>query len=302
MTRTISAPPPGDEAQGRRQELLFDLGPRRLVLVEGVDDAAVYSELFQEALGAVMFHDCGGGQAAEQEFAVLSELSTQKQVYVILDRDFRDAAEVDAWRADGGGRRFVLRYYAVENYLLHPEAVWGALRGLKGAAFPVSDAAQMNEKLRALCHDLAPVMAVNWLLLEDCSAGRGHLGERYFARGDERIGDRDAILRAAAKKLECSVEECEQRVRGKEERLSPALRELSSAYEFINGKHLLFRVWKLFLGRGVEDTYLRNLLVQRTRERSLVASDLRDILQRILTPGVGPGSQQPHGPLTQQRL
>jgi hypothetical protein len=108
-------------------QVLFELGPRKLVLVEGATDRAIFREWYRERLGEVEFFapDTLGAKGVETLLAKVLALSpsAKPREFGIIDRDFRSEAEVEATYLDNDAHLFILRRYAIENYLLDPTVV-----------------------------------------------------------------------------------------------------------------------------------------------------------------------------------
>ena|SRR2546426_3039596 len=118
--RTISSLPP------ELTWLLFDAGTRIIVLVEGDDDRHVLREWFSESLSEIEFYACGGISNLNKSLGELLNRGVMKRAYGITDRDFRSDAEVVDSYVEGS-HLFILRRYALENYLLEPKPLWEVL-------------------------------------------------------------------------------------------------------------------------------------------------------------------------------
>jgi hypothetical protein len=270
--RTIKAPPP-DLAT-----VLFGLGPRILVLVEGESDQWVFNEWYRDRLGDVMFHSPGGGVTGVQNR--LQEALAQghrKRVYGIIDRDFRSGDEVSRRLADPDEHLFVLHRYAIENYLLEPEALHEELRLYYGNDYMVPDVATILIELLRLCRQLRTRMAAHWIFFETGSI-------EYFPLGHDVL-ERDALMSLTAAKLGCSVEVAELRIAEKENLLDPLLTTLATAHTCVNGKHLLHQIYISYISgvrRGSPKDHLFNLLV-RTIKANGLHEDIKEIVEtRIL--------------------
>jgi hypothetical protein len=249
-----------------------------LVLVEGQDDHEAYQELFHDRRAELKFHGCGGCIAAEQLFGELESHSIYQRVYLILDRDFRDETEVEETRAAVSARRFVLRRYAMENYLLEPAAVCEELR------VPIGEvsSSQVRDELLRICSDLLPVMAANWVFKEAFEAGDSHA--KYFREGDDRIGHRSLIVAAAAERLGCSEVNLEEKMKAKEAMIAAALDSGEMPHSFINGKYILFLVHKKFIhaNTGPRIKLWRKYLARTVRVQKLIDADLLEIMNRVI--------------------
>jgi hypothetical protein len=259
--------------------ILFELGPRKLVLVEGPDDVETFQIWFQDRLSQVDFYSAEGYSSVETFLAEILHHSATKQAYGLIDRDFRSEAEVETPLADAEAHLFILRRYALENYLLDPVAVFDELRLYLGQNFQIASVEAMIQNLLNLCRQLKPIMAANWTFWDE-----------NLTRGDNRISyfdmrfptnDRPLLIQETAKKLECiEAEEAEQRIVEKEALLDVSLAQLDSAYMHIDGKRLL---------RLLESEYriphlghFRRLLARTTRQHGLHADIYELVERRIL--------------------
>ena len=113
-------------------EFLFRLGDRSLVWVEGTDDEETFREWFAERRDEIEFYAAGGWRNVEHKLQ--EYLNYVQCVFGIVDRDFRSDADVTAMLEDPAARLFILRRYAIENYLLEPAALCEELRVYCGTA------------------------------------------------------------------------------------------------------------------------------------------------------------------------
>src|SRR5687767_10181240 len=118
--RTISSLPP------ELTDLLFDAGTRIIILVEGNDDEYVLRKWFNESRSEVEFYACGGISNLNKLLEELLNRGALKRAYGIADRDFRNTAEVENSRLENS-HMFILRRYALENYILEPKPLWEIL-------------------------------------------------------------------------------------------------------------------------------------------------------------------------------
>lgn len=270
--RTIGELPP------ELAPILFALGPRTLVLLEGGTDCEVFREWYREHLGAVEFY-LSTGYPNVQSFldAILGEFPKMK-AYGIIDRDFRDDAEVEAALRDEQARLFILRRYSLENYLLEPEAVFEDLRVSLGSAFSVSDVREIERKLLELCHVLCTVAAANWVFYE---VG----GIDYFRAGDNRRTQAE-LLPEISRRLQCDEDAAQMRIEQKEALLLPYLSDLDTAHTRINGKHLLHLAHEEYLVQakgGVQREPWCRLLAHFVKVGPGLHADIRAIMEdRIL--------------------
>lgn len=257
--------------------LLIDLGPRCLVLLEGDTDFHAFSEWFLESEADLLFHVPGGG--VEGVKAYLNEAlaaSTTKRVYGIIERDFCSDAEVKNCLNDPASHLFILRRYALENYLLEPDVIREELRVFYGGTFVVPDASTIHDDLLQMCGQLHTLMAANWTLLE----GTG----KFLPPGFD-ANQRDIIVQQVALRLNINSAEAEQRVTEKEALLAPNLAILETAHGCTNGKFLMYKIYERYIAsvpRGLFKEHLFNLLVRTVKQQGIHA-DIRTIIEdRIL--------------------
>jgi hypothetical protein len=253
------------------------------VLVEGRDDREVFSEWYRDQLGDLYFYDAGGDLSLERLLEECLALSIHRRVYGIRDRDFRSDEEVQAALDDPSARLFILRRYAIENYLLEPAAVCEELRLFRGSGQSLPEPVEMATYLLEKCCQLRTAMAANWVFYDQGDGDRG----RYFPPGHEKVGDRAFLVREAARRLSLSEEETEARIAEKEQLLDRALACLEDAHAYINGKHLLHQVYRdFFIRRGhqaPERAYLLRLLARTVRDRLGIHDDVRTLVElRVL--------------------
>lgn len=257
--------------------VLYDLGPRKLVLLEGISDVAIFREWYRDRRDQIEFFAPEVPQGTTGVRALFSRMlarsvSPNPREYGIVDRDFHDQAEVQAALADPEAHLFILGRYCIENYLLEPLAVSEEVRVLSGPNTISLSAQEMESRLLEMCRQLKTLMAANWVMAE---AQRG----KHFAEGHEIIA-REAVIKRIAKELECSQEDAELALAAKEELIEPMLFSLETAYRHINGKHLLFLVHKTFVKTGVQREPLRNLLARDVKEKVGLHEDIKTIVER----------------------
>jgi len=260
--------------------VLFNLGTRKLVLLEGASDVAVFREWYRDRRDVIEFFSPEvpqGGSGVQKLLNRILARSTSPtpREYGIIDRDFRDAAEVGGALADPNAHLFILRRYCLENYLLEPAAVAEEVRVLAGSNANTPNPQNMETNLLQMCRSLHTMMAANWTFVE---AGQG----THFPEGHALV-DRKTIVARVVRELGCSQVEAEAALADKEARIVPLLSDLETAYQRINGKHLLFQIHQTFIGSGINRDQFRNLLARAVKERSGLSEDIKTIIeQRVL--------------------
>jgi hypothetical protein len=274
--RIISSLPP------EVTRLLFDAGTRIIVLVEGDDDRYVLREWFKEFLSEVEFYDCGGINNLNKWIENLLRHGVLKRAYAITDRDFRDEAEVEGSYAEDS-HLFILRRYALENYLLEPYPLWEVLT-LRHPTLQTDlpDEQAMENRLLAICRMLKSVTAANFTYFDENRTQYQISGEtaklEYFSIGHHH--DRHIVIKQAAKQLKCDENDCEKRIAEREEAIERYLADLNSAHQVIDGKRILHWVENDHFRTGRD--YLFRLLADRAKLRGLPDDIARIVQDRIL--------------------
>jgi Protein of unknown function (DUF4435) len=262
--------------------LLFDAGTRIIVLVEGDDDRYVLREWFKESLSEIEFYDCGGISNLNKWLEELLIHGTLKRAYAITDRDFRDEAAVDGSYAEDS-HLFILRRYALENYLLEPHPLWEVLT-LRHPAIKTDlpDEQAMETRLLAICRMLKSITAANLAYFDENRTQYQSSGQtarlEYFSIGHHH--DRQLVLKQAAKHLKCSEDDCEKRIAEREEIIDQHLAKLDLAHQVIDGKRILHWVNRDLFITGHD--YLFRLLTDRAKSRSLPDDIIKIVQDRIL--------------------
>ena len=262
--------------------ILFDAGNRIVVLVEGDVDREVLREWFEAERVEVEFYDCGGIIPLTKLLNEYLSNSTQKRAYGITDRDFRSDEEVEASYAESS-HQFILRRYAMENYLLETKPLWEVLKERHPEIIKdLPDEQAMAENLLERCRTLKSIMAANWVFSDKNKAQQQATGEtaklEYFSPGHAL--ERAKVIQKTADKMQCSEAEAENLIAEKEQITESHFAQLETAHQVIDGKRLLHWVQReqFKVGEG----YFRRRLTREAKIYSL-PSDLAHIVQeRIL--------------------
>jgi hypothetical protein len=274
--RTISSLPP------ELTRLLFNAGTRAIVLVEGDDDCYVLREWFSDRLSEVEFYDCGGIINLNKWLEALLNLGSLKRAYAITDRDFRGEAEVNDSYAEGS-HSFILRRYALENYLLEPKPLWELMKLWdKQITDAMPDEQTMANRLLEHCRSLRSVMAANWVFYETNLALYRSAGVtarlEYFSTGHET--DRQIVIQRATKRLQCDEAEAELQIAEKEQEVDRYLTDLSNAHQVIDGKRILHRINQEFFKTDVGRLF--RFLTDKAKSHGLPADVVHIVRDRIL--------------------
>ncbi len=268
--RDIQAPPPHLVA------LLVELGPSTLVLVEGDDDRDALNEWYPEGIHNVLYSVAPGGNpgVVRRLEEVLTQTSLEK-AFGIVDRDFRSAEEVQQHLQDPDGHLFIWPRYELENYLLTAAAIRQVLRPYYGRRAPLPTEIEIEAELLTLCQQLCPLMAANWVCLNE--------GVEFLPEGFPT--DRAGIIRKIASKLGCSEASAEERIAEREAVLQPMLPSLENAHAVTKGKHLLHQLHAHYITQvsQIRDTlskeYLKRQLTVVAAETGL-HEDVKTIIER----------------------
>lgn len=274
-TRVIRPLPP------ELTRIFFELGPRKLILVEGPDDVEVFRIWYRDRLSQVLFYSAEGYSNVEAFLNETLNHSNTRQAYGLIDRDFRSEAEVEAPLNDPEAHLFILRRYALENYLLEPVAVFEELSLYLSQNFQIASAEAMAQKLLTLCYQLKSIMAANWIFWDE-NLTRTTNRISYFGMRFS-IDDRPLLFQQTAKSLGCSEAEAEKRIIEKEVLLETILVHLDSAYRCIDGKRLLRLLEKEYRIPHLDHFY--RLLARTTRQFGLHPDIQQIVEQRILDQG-----------------
>ncbi|MBS1809242.1 MAG: DUF4435 domain-containing protein [Acidobacteria bacterium] len=259
----------------------FAAGGRIIVLVEGKDDYEVLREWFRAELAEIEFFDCGGILALEKLLQEWLTKGTLQEAYGIMDRDFRSDEEVEDSYVETS-HQFILRRYALENYLLEPEPLRQVLRVRHPEIIrQLPDQQAMETQLLDRCRSLKSIMAANWVFFDASQNSRGSDPE-YFSIGHDT--DRDIVIQQAAKRLQCTKAEAERLIQEKEQLLDPLLSQLATAHRVIDGKRLLHLIQREQFKTSGGDDYLRRLLTREIQIQGLPADVVHLIRDRIITP------------------
>jgi hypothetical protein len=273
-TRTIS------QLSSELTKILFEAGNRKLVFLEGKDDLEVFEEWFKEDLSEIYFHAPGGSSNVETFLQETLNKSSKGEIYGIIDRDFRTEQEVNASVSDQSAHLFILKRYALENYLLEPFAVWEELRIYPSKSFKAADSITMETELLALCEHLKTMIAANWVIYEAST------GAKYFKEG-YIMSDRASIIQQTSRRLNWELARVEQKIEEKEVIIQSKLNSIDNAYQIIDGKHLLHQVMYKYTDEPKTKPrveHFRRLLTRTVKEKLGLHTDILWIIkQRILS-------------------
>ncbi len=305
---TISSLPP------ELTRILFDAGSRIVVLVEGDADRDVLREWFEAERVEIEFFECGGIAPLTNLLNEFITRGTLKRAYGITDRDFRSEEEVEASYSEGSSgiagksksswsiparcrkllrffwqfpkshaetsHQFILRRYALENYLLEPKPLREVLRVRYPEIIKELPTEQaMAEQLLERCQRLKSIMAANWVFFDTSQNSQGTDPE-YFSVGYET--NRDTVIQQAAKRLKCSESEAEGLILEKEQLLEKSLSQLETAHRVIDGKRLLHWIQREQFKTSGGDDYLRRLLTREAKAHNLPADIIHIVRERII--------------------
>ncbi len=262
--------------------LLFDAGSRMIVLVEGEDDRYVLREWFSEMLPEMEFYECGGISNLNKWLNELLTVGTLKRAYGITDRDFREQAEVDGSYAKDS-HLFILRRYALENYLLEPLPLWQLMKLWDQRIVSIlPDEQALAVWLLEHCRQLKSLMAANWLFYEKNLASQRSTGAtarlEYFSTGYD--ADRQGVIDRTAGLLQCSEADADAQIAVKEQEIERHLTSLESIHRVIDGKRLLHLMNKEYF--KTDRNRLLRFLTNQAKSHELPADITGIVRERIL--------------------
>lgn len=265
---------------------VFNAGPRKIVLVEGINDKYTFEFWFPYINSEVIFYDCGGKGKVEKWLDTFLKQS-QRNIYGIRDRDlnfsdFKDIADCYDEEAKDV-RLFVLRRRNLENYLIEPSVVYGVFKAVLGRKCEFDDATEAKQALINVAKELRYVTAANIVIYEhNTPLAKEEDDMGYILTKHLNESNKAEIIAVTAQKLKLSKAEVERRITPKLESLNVIAEELEKAHEQINGKRFLIALKKMYnFPLPVENLY--NLLCDRIAQQKTIHPDIIHIIQtRIL--------------------
>ncbi|HMY74649.1 MAG TPA: DUF4435 domain-containing protein, partial [Blastocatellia bacterium] len=253
-----------------------------IVLVEGDDDQYVLREWFSELRQEMEFYQCGGIGNLTKSLNELLTKGTLKHAYGITDRDFRDEAEVEGSYAEDS-RLFILRRYALENYLLEPSPLWQLMKLWDDRIVSaLSDEQALDIRLLEYCRQLKSLMAANWLFYEKNLAAQRDTGAtaklEYFSTGYD--ADRQGVVKGVAGRLQCTEAEADEQIAAKEREIERHLASIQSAHRVMDGKRLLHCLNQEYF--KTDRNRLLRFLTDKAKSHELPADITRIVRERIL--------------------
>jgi hypothetical protein len=266
--------------------LLFELGPRKAVIVEGVTDSTIFQTWYPEKdFGdRLTIRPCrkeGGGKRCVksrlEEVRKFGEtFGMDIPVYGIIDRDFCDDATVQVSLDTPEERLFILSRYCIENYVLEPGLVHRELEKSQ-SKIPVLDQTSMAEEMLEICRKLKTRMAIHWVFIE--ASENESASATFFPEGQDLEERKETIRQAMGKQKFCDEDEFQRRIQEKEERIEQSLTTLDSAHKYTDGKHLLAQIRRYYKPGLNNDDVFRNHLVSEVKTAG-IHQDIRDIIER----------------------
>jgi hypothetical protein len=239
-----------------------------------------------EKLSDIYFYPADGSSNVKTFLFDLLKKSSKGKIYGIIDRDFRTEQEVNAALSEQSAHLFILRRYALENYLLEPFAVWEELRIYPSKSFNIPDSSAMKKDLLELCEQLKTMMAANWVIYD--SSTRENTGGKYFKEGyDIKKNSRKDIIQQTSKRLNWEFAIAEQKIVEKEVIIQSKLDSIDNAYQIVDGKHLLHQIMYKYTDEPKTKPrveHFRRLLTRTVKEKIGLHTDILWIIkQRILS-------------------
>lgn len=258
-------------------KILFDLGPRRLVLVEGPDDFEILRLWYRDKQSSLLFHSAHGNRNIIRLLDEFEACGRGERIYGIRDRDFRSEQSIRKDEEKHQGRLFTLSRYSVENYILEPKAVWEELSLFVGDKFSIKDGELMEQKLLQIFQSLHMLMAANWIFSEQPREDE----VAFFPPGHD-VDDSTKLMETTKRRLKkLAPEEVAGLMRSKAEILKSNLATIEKAQTVINGKHVLHHLHLFALAEksGLSKEHLRNLLARTVKEKIGIPLEIRTIIE-----------------------
>lgn len=255
--------------------ILFAAGSRRLVLLEGDDDAAILGFWYHDKKSSLYLYPAGGSVNIIRLLDAFDNHGRINHLYAIRDRDFRSLDEVQADEKRFQGHLFTLPRYAIENYILEPEAVWRELSFLV-PSLPIQDITAMEDKMLEIFEKLCVMMASNWVFSEQSKENK----VKFFSPAHDEC-DEETLINMAQQRLGFSLIETKQLIDEKVSIIASSLRSFESAQAYINGKHIFHHLHKLVVSEkpGLSKGYLLLLLARAVQTTTGIPNDIKQIVE-----------------------
>ncbi|GFE52390.1 hypothetical protein So717_41430 [Roseobacter cerasinus] len=255
----------------------------KILLLEGEDsdtDARIITELFPELAEKVNLISGGSKSNVQAAHRVLNQASLSGGIdarfYSIVDRDF-DGAEIAPET-----NRYSWDVYHIENFLLHPRFILGALRGLSMGTAIASEAEvqeHMEEAAAETVDELARIKLeryINSRILG--SVSYGYSPSIPVATGLASAVQRSFIKISEAVEQELTSEKINEQFLRIQRDLNASLADGRWLKEF-RGRNIIRRL----AGRyGYSYETLRNLIVSRMREEQFKPDNMKTVLQMVI--------------------
>jgi hypothetical protein len=260
------------------------MGRGSLVLLEGNDDCTIFDKLFKDYSHQLSYYNAGGCRQVEKILAELLKVSTKKQIYGIIDRDYRLDHEVaNSYLPDS--HLFIMIYFELENYLIantnthHHICEW--LYTMAGSQ-PNTDS--FCEKIKEIALYLKYLTAAEWCIADfNRSKNTDKIDAFEEAYNPE---DKDSIKSQLQKKLNISESEAENQINQKISWLESYLSNIDDIHKFYDGKRLIHHITQSYKNnqKGIfikKDAFIR--LLETSCSKGAPHPHLQDIIKnRIL--------------------
>jgi len=244
----------------------------KTVYVEGDDDLRILLAWFPDIPS---FKEAGGKDG------VASKTQKHPACFGLKDRDFADDATVAASRAPSS-RLALLRHHCIENYLLEPDSIAGAVAAMPALAPDLvdwTDEAFVRHQLTQWGAELALYAAANSIVAEWRQAVEADF-LRYF--GPLPPLPRDQVIQELQRRLASLIrpEEVEDVLEERYRQIQQDIADWDGLHRWINGKALLEKCLypQVFEPTGLSQARLRDALIEAGKGR--VPAELRELAAR----------------------
>jgi len=247
----------------------------KTVYVEGDDDVRILQAWFPN----IQFTSAGGKDK------VAGRTEQHPACFGLKDRDFADDAVVAAGRAPGS-RLALLRRFCIENYLLEPDIIAGAVRAMSALAPGLAgwtDETFVRQQLTQWGAELALYAAANAIVAEWRQTVEADF-LRYF--GPLPPLPRDQVIQELQRRLASLIrpEEVENVLEARLRQIQQDITAWDGLHRWINGKALLEKCLypRVFEPTGLSQARLRDALIEAGKGH--VPAELQELAARWSLP------------------
>lgn len=279
MTREI-----GVHENEEIQNIEFEVGPRKVLLLEGEDDLDAIETWYPNEKDEIYIYDCGGKDEVKILFDELNTKPIGRKTYAIRDRDLDfSEIEVEACYNDLTNRYFILRKRNLENYLLTPKSIFGAIKiCFNRRNRTANNEAEVEAYLQSFFHKLKAITICNKIITDENNLNTiDEEKPMEFASGHplNNVSEQE-IIEKTAEKLGKTIEYISELFEKEEEKLNQFFNNFENACKIICGKRMVEVVKKNYVITSPKGQFERQLVSLLINE---IPSDFRYIIEeRIL--------------------